>query len=189
MNPHLSSGIFSQVHWPGVGSDRDECWALSDMMAVHAVAPWVSLPTAGVYRAAAGNPDDPGQDGGTLYQSAKAIRTLWPDLGKLIVVCEGVSWATFKSRMTKDKVASLSVLSGALPPSHTYGFYGNHRVAVALVDSGWKIANPLAPPHARWRDISESALRNAVEKYPAAGTWAIVMPSVAAAFKTHPLYP
>ena len=86
-----------------------------------------------------------------------------------------------------DRTASLSVKSCSLPLSHQYGFKGTHRVCVAKVDSGWLIANPLAPPHSYYRTISEAALQKAVRDYPAQGTYAIVMPSVAAAFKTHPL--
>lgn len=191
MNPHLSSGVFSQVWWPGNGgAPYDDCWALSDLMAVHSVAPWSHLPNVIQYRAAAGNPDEPGvPDGGTIDQSVRAIKALWPDLGKLITVHKGASWAAFKASMTKDRTASLSLLSGSLPLAYQYGFKGTHRVAVALVDSGWKIANPLAPPHSYWRDITEAALKKAVLDYPMTGVYAIVMPSVAAAFTTHPLHP
>lgn len=187
MNPHLSSGVFNQTWWPGNGGPPyDDCWTLADMMAVHAVAPWVSLPTVIKYRAAAGNPDAPGvPDGGTIAQSAKAIRALWPEIGKLIHVISGGTWDAFKSAMGTDKVCSLSVLSGSLPQN--FGFKGNHRVAVAHVNSGWLIANPLAPPHSRWRAISEAEVKKAIADYPGTGVRAIVMPSVAAAFKTHPL--
>ena len=189
MNPHLSSGVFSQSWWPGNGGrPYDDCWCLADMMAVHAVAPWLSLPSVVKYRKAAGNPDEPGiPDGGTIDQSAKAIRALWPKIGKLIKVLKADSWAEFEAAITKDRTASLSVKSGSLPLSHQYGFKGTHRVCVAKVDSGWLIANPLAPPHSYYRTISEAALQKAVRDYPAQGTYAIVMPSVAAAFKTHPL--
>lgn len=191
MNPHLSSGVFSQVWWPGNGGrPYDDCWVLADLMAIHAVAPWVSLPSVGGYRAAAGNPDEPNvPDGGTLRQSARAMRALWPALGRLITVHEGSTWERFRDQMTTDRVASVSLLSGALPPGYRYGFDGTHRVTIARVDSGWLFANPLAGPHSRYRSISGADLREAMTKYPAAGMWAIVMPSVGAAFKTHSLYP
>lgn len=189
MNPHLSSGVFSQAWWPGNGGrPLDDCWALSDLMAVHAVAPWLSLPTIIEFRREAGNPDEAGvSDGGTIDQSYRAMRRLWPKLAALMTVQKGVSWETFEAKITKDRTASLSVLSGALPTGLRYGFNGTHRVAVAKVDSGWLIANPLAPPHSRYRPITEAALKKAVLAYPTPGVNAIVMPSVAAAFKTHPL--
>jgi hypothetical protein len=191
MNPHLSSGVFTQSWWPGNGGrPYDDCWVLADLMAVHAVAPWVSLPNVIVYRREAGNPDEPNvPDGGTIDQSYRAMKRLWPELAAKITVLKNVSWADFEAKITKDRTASLSVLSSALPLSHQYGFKGTHRVAVAKVDSGWLSANPLAAPHARYRTITEAALKKAALDYPTPGVNAIVMPSVAAAFKTHPLHP
>jgi hypothetical protein len=187
-NPHLSSGVFSQKYWPGVG-DVDDCWAMAALLAVHAVAPWVSLPKMTDYRAAAGNPDKPGPTGGSLAHSAKAIRTLWPELGRLIKVIDNAPSDAFNDAKKLDRVASVSVLSGALPPSLIFNFYLNHRITVFRGNSGWLAANPLAPPHSRWKPITKAALKLAMEKYPTSGVNAIVMPSVAAAFKTHPLYP
>jgi hypothetical protein len=187
VNPHLSSGVFYQKAWPGWGGDADDCWVLADLMAIHAVAPWVSLPNVAEYRKAAGNPDDPGQDGGTIDQSVKAIKANWPEIGKLITVHKGASWDKFNASMTKDRVASVSVLSASLPPEVKYGFNGTHRVTYAKVDSGWYIANPLAPPHSRYRKITAAWVKKSVLDYPVPGVYAIVMPSVAAAFKTHPL--
>lgn len=190
MNPNLSVGIFNQTWWPGNGGKPyDDCWALADLMAVHGVAPWLNLPTIIKYRAAAGNPDAPGvSDGGTIDQSAKAILTLYPKIAAHMHVAKGDSWDDFKARMTyNNNTASLSLLSGALPSGQAYGFKGTHRVAVALLDSGWKIANPLGPPHGPWRDISEAELKKAVDAYPRDGVWALVMPSVETAFKDHPL--
>lgn len=189
MNPHLSSGVFYQKSWPGWGGDADDCWVLADLMAVHAVAPWVSLPAVNEYRKDAGNPDDPGQDGGTIDQSYRGMYANWPKIARLAKVLKGASWETFNAAMTKDRVASVSVLSASLPPALKYGFNGNHRVTFAKVDSGWYIANPLAPPHSRYRKITAAWVKKSVLDYPVPGVYAIVMPTVAQAFKTHPLYP
>lgn len=187
-NPHLSSGVFSQRYWPEVG-DVDDCWAMADIMGIHAVAPWVALPAMTAYRAAADNPDRIGATGGSIAQSAKAIRALWPELGVNIKVSEGTwSWDTFKQKMTPDRVASVSVLSSYLPPSYQYNFGGQHRVALFKGDAGWRIANPLAPPHSRWRDISEADIKKAIDAYPGQ-VWCVVMPTVAQAFETHPDHP
>ena len=190
VNPHLSSGVFSQKMWPGVG-DVDDCWCLADLMAVHAVAPWASLPNITDYRQAAGNPDQPGPTGGNIGHSAKAIRALYP---KLVIQTSTanagpLTWATFAAKMKTGnrRAASLSVQSNALPPGLIYGFYGTHRVVVTFTGK-WRIANPLAPPHSRWQVIAEADLKRAVNAYPGDYVGCVLTPTVEAAFKTHPLY-
>lgn len=190
VNPHLSSGVFSQKMWPGVG-DVDDCWCLADLMAVHAVAPWASLPDITKYRAAAGNPDKPGPTGGNIAHSTKAIRALYPKLAIFTSTANAgpLTWAAFASKMKTGnrRAASLSVLSSALPPSLTFGFYGTHRVTVTYTGK-WRIANPLAQPHARWSVISEADLKRAVQAYPGDYVGCVLLPTVEKAFMTHPLY-
>lgn len=65
MAPQVSTGVFSQRYWPGVGAGPlDDCGPLADLMALHAVAPAVLLPSVRTYRVRAGVPDtDTGSEG------------------------------------------------------------------------------------------------------------------------------
>lgn len=192
--PQFTTGVLSQLLWPGIDPnprdgdpDRDDCWVLADLMCVHSVAPWVGLPVASAYRNAAGNSDAVGVQGGTIDQSAKAIRTFWPEIGDKITVRHGGPWATFMSDLKSGRPASLSVLSGSLPVTH--GFSGTHRVAVYCDANGAiHIANPLAKAHTRPPIISEASLKKAVDDYPGTGVNAIQFPRVEAMLPSHPAY-
>lgn len=189
MNPQTSIGVLSQLKWPEVG-DIDDCWAMSDMMAVAAVAPWLELPGMTRYRSVAGIPDATGPTGGTIDGSAKAIRALWPDLaaaGLEISDNHSMTFAAFLTKIKANRSASVSVLSGALPSRLRFGFTGTHRIAVVFTDT-LRVGNPLAQPHTRWLTISEAELAAATAAYPGGPNLnCLVMPSVASAFRTHPL--
>lgn len=185
--------VFSQRFWPGVG-DIDDCWCLADMQAIDAVAPWLRKIGVPAYREAAGNPDQPGITGGTITQSARAIRTLYPTLGPLIRAISAddhLGWDTFLSIVKPARLAvSLSVMNGALPLSLRYStFTGGHRIAVQYSGTGvtWLLCNPLAQPHSKPDSIDQSQLRAAVTAY-GAGVRAIIMPGSELAFATHPFY-
>ena len=173
MFPNFTVGVFNQKRWPKTG-DADECWMLADLMAIHSVAPWLRLPNAEDYRNAAGNPDIQGQpDGGTIDDSAKAIRKLWarnsagdPGFGSLIEDWHGRPWDEFLAKVKLGHPASLSVLSGSLPPAMQFGFGGTHRVAVFFDGDGLRLANPLARAHSRSRRISDDSLRKAMRDHP-----------------------
>lgn len=182
------SQVFNQKLWPQVG-DYDDCWAVSDLMAVHSVAPWLSLPGMTAYRAAAGAPDDPNASkGGTVSQSVQAIKTLYPRLA--IEFCAGWSWTNFIAKVKDGHPASVSLKSGLLPLALQYGFTGNHRVMVVWNGTTLKVLNPLAKAHSKSVSISEADLQKAVLGYDVNKiVWAVLMPTVEQAFKTHPLYP
>lgn len=191
MLPTISSGVINQATWPQAG-DVDDCWAVAAMTALHACASWETLPSITKYREAAGNPDDPTRpDGGTIAQNAKAIRTLWPEIGQLITVSEGrLTWLEFADKAKDERPACLFVRSGELPSEHQYGFAGLHAIAVVFIKgTGWKISNPLAPAQSRWKDIAGVAVERAAKAWPGKRIYAVLMPTVEDAFKTHPLYP
>lgn len=184
MRPQFSQ-VFNQKLWPQVG-DTDDCWAVSDLMAVHSVAPWLSLPGMIAYRDASGNPDDPtARDGGTIAESARAIGALFPLLA--IEVVNGWSWTNFISKLKANRPASLSLKSGLLPLHMQYGFTGYHRVMVVWNGTSLRVMNPLAKAHSKSVGITEAALKKAVDGYDPGRVWAVLMPSVEVAFKTHPL--
>lgn len=188
MKPQLSIGVANQELWPKAG-DTDDCFALATMQAVLAVAPWERMPNIRKFREAAGNPDTPGvPDGGSIRQCAKAIRALWPALGPLITVSDGsLTKGAVLSLIEAGQVAMLFVKSGELPADQQYGFTGGHAISAAF-DGQFKIANPLAPAHSRWKAIGRDRLATAIGKFPGTGAFAIVMPTLEAAFVTHPLY-
>jgi hypothetical protein len=188
MNPQITSGVVNQVHWPKAG-DVDDCWVCSVLGALHACAPWLRLPNIEVFRAAAGNPDEPNKpDGGTIRQSSEAIKKLWPLIAPLTQTAAGEhtwSWLVEKVK-AEGRVASVFVKSSELPAN--YGFGGLHAIAVAYINGVWRISNPLAPAQSRWDQITENALERAVKAFPNPGVHAIVFPTVEEAFATHPLY-
>ena len=186
MNPQHTVGAFSQHYWPGVG-DIDDCWVVASLQAVAAVAPWSYLHTVPTFRAKAGNPDEAGvQDGGTIAQSAKAIRALYPELD-IEVSTGNLTWSQFLSRVKAGHPAMVFLMSSGLLDKYEYGYKGEHAVAVAWDGASLRIANPLARPHSRWRVIAPSELETAVKAVAGAGVQGILMPTVAQAFQTHPL--
>lgn len=168
----LSTGVFSQRYWPGVGAGPlDDCWLLGDLMAVHAADPTLRLVSAGTYRQAAYVPGivpvvpdtATGSEGGALEHSVAAIANLWPSLE--LRLYRG-SWAGFLALIDAGWIASASVLSGALPERLQFGFRRNHRVTVARTSAGLRLLNPLAPPHSKALAITADELRAAMAAYP-----------------------
>jgi hypothetical protein len=186
MVPQFTTGVFNQQRWPQAG-DTDDCWAIADLMAVHSVAPWLRLPGVTKYREAANNPRQPGPTPGNVAQSARAIRTLYPELGDLIEVLEGEPFSAFLPKLKAGHPASISLLSGSLPRSLQFGFTGNHRVAVFWSGSEIRLANPLARAHSRSKPISEEDLHTAVRDHPLSRVHCVLMPTVEEAFRLHPL--
>lgn len=183
------SSVINQSLQPKAG-DVDDCWAVATMAVVHAVAPWVRIPSVTKFRAAAGNPDDPGPDGGSISQIAKAVNTLWPKLGAIDIVSKGrLSWKEFRAKVKDGHPAVLFCVSRNLPLYLQYGFLGLHAVSVAWDGEDLRLANPLAPAQSRWQVITELALERAAKSWPGTGIYAVLMPTVEDAFKTHPLYP
>ena len=186
--PNFTTGVFNQKRWPGAG-DTDECWMLSDLMAIHSVAPWLRLPTVPQYRQAAGNPDKDGLTFGSLEHSETAIKALYPEFAKVILLIKNGSFAELMSRLIAGHPLSLSVKSGALPQGLQFGYTGMHRVAVFFNGAEIRIANPLARAHSRSKPISEGALQAAVDAHDMAGSNYIMLPTVEVAFARHPLHP
>lgn len=175
MSRQVSTGVFNQKLWPGVGAaPYDDCVILADFMAAHAVRPELTLPSIAAYRAAAGVPDTDGKSEGlSLDDSIEAIRIVWPDLDAERYLG---TWAGFLERAkTTNAVASVSVLSGALPTTLRYGFLLNHRITVFWTGSAWRVLNPLAPAHSKAKAIIEAALKLAMEKYPTAEAAAAII--------------
>lgn len=188
MEPQVSIGTFHQASWPGAG-DVDDCWAVADLQAIHATAPWLRLATIPIYRAAAGNPDMPGPTGGSIGDSRRAIRMLYPKLDVVVLDADlGESFAGFLARVKGGRVASVAVLASALPASLQYGFGGRHRVTIYWDGAKLRILNPLQQAHKRADDISADSLKAAIVAY-GSGVRAIVMPTPAEAFAFHPLLP
>jgi hypothetical protein len=177
--------VYAQRYWPGAG-DVDDCWVLAAFMALHAVAPWLALPGVGRFRELAGKPDLPGPSGAVVDDAAKAIRALYPRLA--IETSSTFSWPSFTNAVKSGRPASLTLRSGALPAALRYGFDGIHQVTVEWADDEWVLANPLDQPHSRGDAIAQKDLRAAVEGYRGDKVSAILMPTAAEAFTTHPLY-
>lgn len=170
----FSDGNFSQRYWPGIGGGYlDDCTILADFRAVRGRDPRRKLPSIATYRARAitpwtpaGVPDtDTASEGLSLEASLAAIEATWPDLPAELY--RG-SWSGFASAVKSGAIASASVLSRSLPERHRYGFNLNHRVVFFWTGSGWRILNPLAPPHSKPKSISEEEVRIAMRDYPSA---------------------
>jgi hypothetical protein len=188
MVPQFTTGVFNQKRWPRAG-DPDECWMLADLMALHSVAPWLRLPSAKRYRAAAGNPDEEGPTPGTVRQSRIALETLYPTFRDVINVMKDEPFSEFLPELKSGRPASISVLSGALPGHLQFGFTGNHRVTVFWTGEKIRLANPLARAHSRSKVITEDELHTAVAAHPFPRVWCVLMPTLEQAFQRHPLLP
>lgn len=189
MTPQFSQGVFSQKWWrpKQPTNDIDDCVVLADIACLHACAPWEKLPSITTYREAAGNPDAPTPDGLTVEQSEAAIRTLWPQIGTKIVASKGtMTWASFLSAVKSGKTASVAVFSAAMATKN--GAPVRHRISVFWTGTTLRIVNPIRDPHTVGTDISEAALKKAMDDYPDPGLFFVLFPTVAIAFTTHPLY-
>lgn len=183
----FSIGVFNQKLWPGIGGGPlDDCWILSDFMALHAVDPAFNLPTIAAYRAAANivgwkpvSPDTDAVEGGALEHSLKALKALWPKGGNLVELRRG-DFAGFLAKVKAGHVGSAAVLSSALPASLQFGFLGRHRIVVYWNGTTLKILNPLARAYSRSVAITEAALRTAMAAYPdAEAASALLFPTMA----------
>lgn len=171
MGLQISTGVFNQALWPGIGGGpRDDCWVLADYMGAHAVAPELGLPSIARYRELANiagwkpvYPDTDATEGGALEHSLKAIRALWPDLDAELY--RG-TWEGFLARCPVGHCASVSVLAGRLPARLRYGFTGNHRILLVRTSSGPKVLDPLARAHSKAKAITLAELRAAMAAYP-----------------------
>lgn len=186
-----SVGVLGQAFWPGAG-DVDDCWAVSDLQGVAAVAPWLQLVTIPKYREAADRPDLPGPSGGRIQDSAKALRKLYPGLGfaayqDATSSGAGLRFSDWLPMLKGGRPSSVEIVAGSLPARLRHGFAGLHRVLVFWdPQDGWRILDPLAAPHSRAEKIEGLELEAAVR---AVGTsvHAIVFATPAEAFRTHPL--
>jgi len=189
--PNFSVGTFSQRHYRGVGGGPlDDCWAVSDLMALHGCAPHLALISVKHYREKAGVPDtNTGSEGGTLEASLKGITGQWPEIGAMCELYRG-PWAGFEAKVKAGHAYSGSVLSASLP--HPLGFTGpksTHRIAGYWNGSAHKILNPLRAPFSVSEEIPAASLRKAFVDYPiAAEVAALIFPTVEEAFVTHPLH-
>lgn len=198
MIPSTSFGVICEVPslggWRGVG-DVDDCALCSDLMCVHAVAPWTVLRATSPYREAAGNPDDPTQgDGLTIFQSEKALRTFYPEICGLagFEVVEhktgNPGGAAIADRILKSKtVASVSVMAGKLPNHGS--FVDKHRIAVRGDGTALVVGNPLKAAYTNWTPITPAQLAAAIDAYPKGQAGGVIyFPTADAAFTKHPLY-
>lgn len=187
MTPQFSVGVFSQRDFRGHGAGPlDDCWVVSDEMALHACAPWEPIRGIKPYRDAAGVPDtNAGSEGGSLEDGFKAIKTLWPKIGALTELYRG-SWTGFlaKAQATQRPVSG-SVWSKALG----YATEFRHRVAFYWNGTTWRMLDPLKASFSEPQDVTEAFVKKAFADHPdAAEVNCLIFPRVEDAFKTHPLY-
>lgn len=181
--------VLAQTLWPAAG-DVDDCWVLASLMAVNAVAPWLWLVNVTQFRTAAGNPDLPGPTPGGVAQAFKAMRSLYPQLA----VTLATDWTSSKILATikTNRPAYVSVKSGALPAALQFGYLGDHavfveyRAATGSAVASFYLGNPLAKAHSSPVAITAAALQKAMDAH-TGGAKALIMPTVEAAFQTHPL--
>ena len=179
---------FSQRTWPKVG-DLDDCWLVSAIQCAHAVAPWLPLLDATEFRAHAGRPDRPGHvDGGNVDVILAGMRSAWPALAALSTPLRGSwSWDRVLAAIKSGRPATVCVMSSKL--AHGYGHTGAHQVTYFHEPGvGLRVANPLAPDRSTPTRIATAAARDAAFAYGNGKVFAILFPTVAAAFTTHPLY-
>jgi hypothetical protein len=178
------SMVFNQIAWPGVGKgDYDDCWVLSSIQCVHAVAPWLRLPSSRAFRKAAGDPDDGYRDGGTLGEIVKGVETMWPRyFNGHLTQRRGASWQTFVEDVELERPVSVATISAKLPTRLQFGFGGYHQISVAKNAKGdWLVANPLAPVYSRWVKVQPAEMKAAVMSYGRdkdgrSGAWYVVFP-------------
>lgn len=179
-----TSLVLSQRTWPGVG-DLDDCWVLSSLQCVLAVAPWEHLPGSNVYRHAAGDPDDGKTDGGTIAEQLKAIRALYPYLGDELVPMRGIVPNELRQRVGAGWVVSVALTLGKLPPSIQYGSRSvPHQCTVAPRGDGIVFANPLAPMGSKWDDVTWPQIMPAITDYGSGKVFGVAYPP-ASSLVTH----
>lgn len=161
-----TSMVFNQVHWPGIGGDVDDCWAVSGIQLVNVSAPWLRLVGVKTFRTAADNPDRPGvPDGGKLIDIERGILGCYPFMDGLIKRRTNMTWDDFKAMVRAGQPASVSIDSSKLDPSLRFRYTGLHQITVAFKHGQLLYANPLAPVYSRWLKVKFAALRRAILSY------------------------
>lgn len=136
-------GVVNQVTGLIGEGDVDECAVASSCWCARYADPKATFPTVPVYRAAAGNPDDPSRpDGLTLDQTIRASSATWPHIR--IAKYASTDWAAFERRLVEGWAANLGVISAELPAYLRFGFNGAHSVGVVMRSGAFLVANPLA---------------------------------------------
>lgn len=184
-----TSFVLSQLRYPGMGGDVDDCAIVASVQAVLVTSPW--LPAVGIrtFRAAAGNPDDPGPDGLTHSEVVRGIRGCYPSIADHIEVLSGANWSHVVELGESGHPLSMAVDSSRLPEPLAFGFDGRHRIA--LVKRGVpRLANPLAQPQTRWLRIEWSDVRSAVMRFGEfvngnRGAWGVALPTDAEALELY----
>lgn len=177
---------FSQKVWPKAG-DIDDCWVVTTIQCANAVAPWLPLLDVTEFRAFAGDPDDGRQDGGNVDDIMTGIRAAWPELAKLCTEVRGWTWDKVLAEIKAGRPFDACVMSDKLPIN--YGFLKAHQVTLFHEDGvGLHIANPLAPDRSEPPRIATASAKLACEAYGSGKVYGVLFPTVAEAFKTHPLY-
>lgn len=187
MTELLIRQTFSQRTWPGAG-DIDDCWVLSALQAVQAVAPWEPLLTVPEFRRYAGDPDDGNADGGNVDDIIRGIRAAFPALAPHCTPLRGSwAWDRVLDAIKSGRPASVCVVSAKLPDR--YGFAGLHQVTYFHEPGvGLRVANPLARDRSEPTRIGTQAARDAALAYGGGKFHGVLMPTQAVAFTTHPLY-
>lgn len=175
--------VLAQKLWPAAG-DVDDCWVLATLMAIQASAPWLWLVNVTQFRTAAGKPDTTGPSAGGVADAYKAVRALYPQLA--ITLATDWTWAKVSATLKANRPAYLSVKAGLLPAALQFGFTGDHAVFVQYRNGTFYLGNPLAKPHSAVVEITEATLQKAALAH-TGGLKALFMPTVEAAFATHPL--
>jgi hypothetical protein len=152
-------GVFNQASWSGVG-DVDECWIIATYWALVAsgVMRREDLPTIAEFRDAAGRPDLPGPSGGNNHNLMLALKTLIPQADTRLFTGGA---ASFKKALQSGYIASLSLLSKALPKYLQFGFKGGHQVSVYYQGGKYYVANPLAKEGSALIEVSLAVLLKA----------------------------
>lgn len=152
-------GAFNQLSWAGVG-DADECWIIATYWPLVAagVMPRSQLPTIAEFREAAGRPDKPGPSGGNNSNLVKALNALAPSAE--VKKFDG-TLSAFSLQLAYGFIASVSLLSSALPKYLQFGFQGAHQVSIFLQSGKFYLMNPLAKEGSSLVQISGADLRRA----------------------------
>lgn len=194
-----TSAVFSQRDWPAHDpdpddgtADLDDCWVIAALQLVHAAAPWVRLPNVRRARRAAGDPDDGHRDGGRPVETMRLLRGLYPQLAPFCRRLDARPLDEVWAALDAGRPVSAAIIAGKLPKRLQHGYAGAHQVTIARdPDLGaWAVvlADPLAPPHSRWKAAGWPALMPALEAYAGRGRATVIAgPTAAEALTVHPL--
>lgn len=180
-----TSIVFSERTWTGVDPtpgdgrpDIDDCWVLSALQAVHACAPWLYLPSAKVFRHAAGDPDDGHTDGGSIPEIVAGVVGLYPEFAGKLDRLKGASWADLMRALRAGHVASVALSLGVLPRRLRYTTSAvPHQSTLAVKGDRLLFANPMAPMGSRWDEVDAGDVRPAILDYGKGSVFAIAFPT------------